>query len=170
MNSGVLRYNRLDPQVGGADFGPPIGLALVWPERHRPLELRGNGQRRVDPEVGRDRRSVDDVKSAVAVQPLVGVDDSGLWRIADRTAAQEVRGHRDVSDLAEVPPGSPPILRATRLATSLPTGIQVGLAAPWPGPEVSRYPSRVLRPDTVMELSNFCMTRRMIVFSGSAAN
>ena len=57
--------------------GPRVGLALVGPERHRPLGLRGDRQRRVDAEVGRDRRAVDDVQAGVAEDPLVGVDDAG---------------------------------------------------------------------------------------------
>ena len=36
------------------------------------------------------------------------------------------------------PPGVPPISSASSRAAVLPAGIQVGLGAPWPGPETSR--------------------------------
>ena len=78
-----------------------VRLALVGPERHRPLGLGGDGQRRVDAEVGRDRRAVDDVQPGVAVDPLVGVDDAGLGRVADGAAADEVGGQRAVERLAD---------------------------------------------------------------------
>ena len=47
-------------------------------------------------------RAVDDVQARVAVDPLVGVDDAGLGRVADGAAADEVRGQRPVERLADV--------------------------------------------------------------------
>ena len=50
---------------------PRIRLARVRPQRHRPLRQRGDGQRRVHPEVRRHRRAVHHVQARVAVHPVV---------------------------------------------------------------------------------------------------
>ena len=44
--------------------------------------------------------AVDDVQPGVPVDPVVGVDHAGPRGVADRAAAEEVRGHGDVEDLA----------------------------------------------------------------------
>ncbi len=59
--------HRLEPLVGRAQRRARVGLALVGPERHRPLGLGGDRQRRVHAEVGGDRRAVGDVQARVAV-------------------------------------------------------------------------------------------------------
>lgn len=41
------------------------------------------------------------MQAGVVVEPLVGVDDAMFGRIADRAAADEVTGHRDVDHVAE---------------------------------------------------------------------
>lgn len=71
---GVGGPDRTDLLVGRADDRPGVRLALVGPEGHRPLGLRGDRQRRVHPQVGGDRRAVGDVQAGVAVDPLPGVD------------------------------------------------------------------------------------------------
>ena len=83
-----------------------ILLAGVRPQRHGALGHRRDGQRRVDPDVGRDRRAVDDVQALVAVHPVVRVDDAVVGGQADHSPADEVRGHGGVDDLAPVAHGS----------------------------------------------------------------
>ncbi len=53
-----------------------VGLGSVGPQRHRPLGLRGDRERGVDAEVGRDGRPVHHVQPGIAVHPVVGVDDA----------------------------------------------------------------------------------------------
>ena len=50
-----------------------------------------------------DRYAVDHEQRRVTVGPVVWVDDTGLRAVADRSAAEEVRGQRNVEQLA---PGS----------------------------------------------------------------
>ena len=52
-----------------------------------------------------------------------------------------------------------------RRTASLPTGIQVGLGAPWPCRDDSRQPSGVRRTNVVIELSSDCMTSATTVRS-----
>ena len=88
------RRDGRDPLVRRPERRARIGLAPVGPVGHRALGLGGDRQRRVDPEVGRDRRAVDDVEARMAVYPLVGVDHPRRRRGADGAAADEVRGQR----------------------------------------------------------------------------
>ncbi len=63
-------------------------------------------------------------------------------------------------------PAKPLISSASAWAPCSAAGIQVGLGAPWPWPEVSRsLPSGPFFSETVIELSSDCITRPMIVFS-----
>ena len=93
--------DRFEALVLVAQQRARVGVAVVWPHRHRALGLGGDRERRVDAEVGGDRRAVDDVQAGVAVEAVVGVDDAGVGAVADRAAAEEVRGHRDVEDVAD---------------------------------------------------------------------
>src|SRR5208282_1777378 len=95
------------PTVRLALAWPQIVLALVRPQRRGPLGLRCDRQRRVDPEVRRDGRAICDEQRRVAVHPLVWVDDPVLRAVADRGAAEEVRGQRDVEQLAPSSAGDP---------------------------------------------------------------
>jgi hypothetical protein len=65
------------------------------------------------------------------------------------------------------PPAVPPMIRAIRRTASFPTGIQVGLGAPWPCREVSRRRpvSRLALVNVVIELSRVCITRATTVRS-----
>ena len=97
--------DRVEATVGLTEGGAGVGLALVRPERHGPLGLRGDGQRGVDAEVGRHGCTIDDVQAVVAVEPLPRVDHTGLRGLADGAAADDVCGQGDVHDLAHGSPG-----------------------------------------------------------------
>ena len=99
--TGLPWSDRLQPLVCGAERRARIGVALVGPERHGPLRQCRDGQRGVDPEIRRDGRTVNDVESRVAVHAVVGVHDPRRGSVTDCAAAEEVRGHRDVEDLAD---------------------------------------------------------------------
>jgi hypothetical protein len=43
-------------RYGSPCGGPLVGFALVRPQRRRPLDLRGDGKRRIDTEIRRARR------------------------------------------------------------------------------------------------------------------
>src|SRR5690606_41739519 len=58
----VVRGDRGDALVRRALFGPQILFALVGPVGGGALGLGGDGQRRVDAEVGRDGGTVDDAE------------------------------------------------------------------------------------------------------------
>ena len=118
--TGAIRWYA-DPRRG-----PRIGLALVRPERHRPLGLRGDRQRRVHAEVGGDRRAVDDVQPGVVVDPLVGVDHAGPRSapMAQPPMKWAVSGMLNGSPME--PPGVPPMISAIRRTASLAIGIHVG--------------------------------------------
>ena len=132
---GVDRARYCSPRAG-----PRVGLALVGPERHRPLGLGGDRQRRVDAEVGRDRRAVGDVQAGVAEDPLVGVDDAGLGRVADGAAADEVGGQRHVERLADVAAGgAADRSRRSGVRRRWRPGSRSGSGAPWPCREVIRH-------------------------------
>ena len=94
----MLRRGR----VSGGRCRPAalIVLTLVRPQRGGPLRLCGDGQRRVDAQVRRDRGAVHHIHRRVAVDPVVGVDDPVLGAVADHRAAEEVRGQRNVEQLA----------------------------------------------------------------------
>ena len=101
-------------------------------------------------------------RPGVPVHPVVGVDHAGRRRIADHRAAEDVRGHRDVEDVADRAARETADLRgdpAYRVVADRDPG-RVRRAVP--GPVVSR-PRRVRR--TVSELSTDCMTSAMIVRS-----
>ncbi len=77
-----------------------VVLPVVRPQRRRALGLRGDRQRRVHPEVRRDRGAVHDVERRVVVHALIGVDDAVIGAVADGRPTQEMRGERDVEQLA----------------------------------------------------------------------
>src|SRR5690349_5281951 len=59
--------------IGRAERRAPVDLALVGPQRHRALGLRGDRERRVHSEVRADRRAVDDMEPGMAEDPVVRV-------------------------------------------------------------------------------------------------
>ena len=153
----LSRLVRTRPAAGrGVRLAAPPG-----PQRHRPLGLRGDGQRRVDAEVGRDRRAVDDVQARVAPDPVVAVDDAGSRVGADRARRRgSARSSAMSSDLAELPPGEGRHADASAQPAAAPAsprgrpGSRSGSGSPWPCREVSpSRPSRPRRPETCSELS-----------------
>ena len=65
---------------------------------HRVLGQRGDRQRGIDADVGRDRRAVADEQVLVAEHALVGVDDAALGVGRDHRAAEDVGGRGDVEE------------------------------------------------------------------------
>ena len=84
------------PSAGLASASPLLGQKAIARSAWAVIVSDG-----FTPEVGRDRRAVDDVEPRVAVHPLVGVDHAGLGRVADRAAADEVRGQRPLERLPD---------------------------------------------------------------------
>ena len=72
----LVRHDRLQPVLAGAERRPRVGVALVRPERHRPLRQRGDHQRRVHARVGRHDAAVHDVQPRLPEDALVGIDDA----------------------------------------------------------------------------------------------
>ena len=141
---------------------------LLGQKRHRALGLRGDGQRRVDAEVGGDRGAVDDVQAGVAVEAVVGVDDAGLG--VSRRSAQPPRKCAVIGMLNSsptVPPGKPSMSLgepADGLVAGRDPG-RVGRAVALPGGETGARPSRLRLVNVVSELSRDCMTSAMMVRS-----
>ena len=153
--------------------GARVGVTTVGPQRHRALGLRGDGERRVDAEVGRDGRAVDDRDAGVAPHPVVAVDDSALGRRPDgrpRRGSARSSARRTPRTTTRRPRCS---RRWPRRAASRapawprgPAGMYVGFGCPWPCREVRPgRPSSPRLPDTCSELSRLCMTRPMIIRS-----
>ncbi len=98
---GPMRRDRIDALVAGAQGRPGVRLALVRPERHRPLGQSGDRQGRVHPRVGRHDASVHDVQSRLAEQTQVGINGPAVAAVADRGPADEVRRGPAVDDLEQ---------------------------------------------------------------------
>ena len=96
---GAVRSDRIHPLVGQALSRPKILLALVRPECCGAFGLGADGQRRIDAQVGRHSGTVDDEHRRVAVNTLVGVDDTVFGIGRDGASTQEVRRQRDVEQL-----------------------------------------------------------------------
>ena len=126
---GTARHPRCTPTRAAAG-GPARPCSA---RRHRPFRLRGDRQRRVDPEVGRDRRAVDHVQPRVAVHPVVRVDHArrpATRRSPRRRGCARSSGCRTVRRARR--PGSRRSPRRAAGPPRLPAGIQVGFGAPCP--------------------------------------
>ena len=146
--SAGLRH-PVEPLVGRPLGGPPVRLARGRPQRHRPLGLRGDGQRRVDAEVGRHGRAVDDVQARIAPAP------GGRGRRRRARASRRSRSRRGSAPSSGRRATSPIDAAGRRPARPVrsqprrqpphrlvcPAGIQVGFGSPWPCRDVSVTPA-----------------------------
>lgn len=92
------RY-RVQPSIGLTERSSLVRFAPIGPQRHRPFCLCSDRERRVDPEVGRDRGTVHDMEARMAIDAVVGVDHPGFGGVADNSTAKEVCRHWDVEDV-----------------------------------------------------------------------
>ena len=107
---------------GSACDGRRSGLTAVGPQRHRPLGLGGDRQRRVDAEVGRHGGPVDDGDARVAPDPVVRVEHPALGRSAPIAAPPMKCAVMGVSSTSpQEPPGTArtPVSSSSRAARTL---------------------------------------------------
>lgn len=126
----------------------------------------GDGQRRVDTQVRRDRRTVNHVQRRIAIDPVIGVDDAVLGVVADHRAAEKVRGERDVEQLTPGAAGHAVDFGGDAtgdlVADRDPCRVRlaVSLLA-----QYQRIPSFPRLVNVVIELSRCCMTSAITVRS-----
>ena len=110
---------------------PRVGLALVGPERHRPLRLGGDRQRRVDARGSPrppSRRRCGGRGGRRRAGSRRSRRSPGESPIAQPPRKCAVSGRLNGSPIE--PPGRPPITLAISRTAWLPAGIQVGLGTP----------------------------------------